>query len=79
MRIDPVPPTYRLIDRRKRSDERRAAPEQREPAARDRRRPPRLTTGILAAPFGAHLLGQIDPTPVSAQRAVGAYRKAAVA
>ncbi len=77
MRIDPVPPTYRLVDRRSSDNERRTASDRREPETNERRRHPRLTTGILAAPFGAHILGQIEPSPVSARRALLAYRRAA--
>lgn len=66
-----------MVDRRNRASERRAAPEARDPANSDRREYARLTTGILAAPFGAHILGQMEPCPLSAQGVVRAYMKAA--
>lgn len=77
MRIDPVPPVRRLVERRNRTQERRSASGQRDARSSDRRQHVRLTTGILAAPFGAHILGQMHPCPLSAQGVVRAYLKAA--
>lgn len=77
MKVGPVPPVRRLIERRNRAAERRTTSEQQERRSSDRRENVRLTTGILAAPFGAHILGQMEPCPLSAQGVVRAYMKAA--
>lgn len=77
MRIGPVPPVRRIVDRRDRATERRTASEQQDRRSSDRREHVRMTTGILAAPFGAHILGQMEPCPLSAQGVVRAYMKAA--
>ncbi len=42
----------------------------------NRRRTP-ISASLLSAPFGAHILGLTEPSPISAQGVVRAYMKAA--
>ena len=74
MRVEAAPFVYRNEDRRQRDEDRRATSEDRRFTPEQPQQRARHEAHLWFAPaFGAHILGQVTPTKVTATEAKRAY------
>ncbi|MEZ5936892.1 MAG: hypothetical protein R3C52_01580 [Hyphomonadaceae bacterium] len=77
MRVAPISRVFTFHDRREAAGRRRIAER---PAGEERRKsPPNAHSQWISAPFGAHILGQMLPSPPAPGAAMKAYAEPTVA